>query len=209
MILNYLKKFIFFVFVWSFLITTNSFSVTNESKKIYGAFSKRVDLNLECKGYKGTNSIRKIGYKSIKSKDGSKEILVKLRKHKDGEYGWPQSVVTDFGPIDFEGERYDNMQMSFSHHHKKVNNNYYVFRSAILTKGDNYVWSESWIKTDKKIIKKLESYIKPLDDIIKFNKNVDDYISKITDYTFVASEYVMANVRDNLDTVYLYRCKRY
>lgn len=99
--------------------------------------------------------------------------------------------------------------MSFSHHHKKLNDNYLVFRDALLTKADHYVLSESWIKADKKIIKKLESYIKPLDDIIKFNKNVDDYISKVTDYSFDVSEYVMANVRDNLDRVFLYKCKSY
>lgn len=209
MILNYFKRYILFVFIWSFLITNNSFSVTTESKKVYGAFSERVDLNLECIGYKNTTSTIKIGYKSIKSKDGSKEILVKLKKYKDGKYGWPESVVTDFGPIEFEGVSYDNMQMSFTHHQKKWNGNYLVFRDALLTKADHYVLSESWIKADKKIIKKLESYIEPLDDIIKFNKNVDDYISKVTDYSFDVSEYVMANVRDNLDRVFLYKCKSY
>ena len=59
--------------------------------------------------------ITKLGVDLYKYKAESEE------KYKDGKYGWPESVVTDFGPIEFEGVSYDNMQMSFSHHHKKLN----------------------------------------------------------------------------------------
>ena len=86
---------------------------------------------------------------------------------------------------------------------------YYLFRNTLLTKGEEYILSESAIAIDKKKYKKLESYIGPLDDIIRYNKNVDNYIKKITDYSNLTLEYMLANVRDNLLWTDIYKCKKY
>ena len=194
------------IIFWLLLLISNSFSFSNESKTIYGIETKKADLNLNCKSNR-SDSNKRIGFKYISSKDNTEQILVRLTKFKDGLYSFPESKVFDYGAYEYDGISYDKMQMSFGH--ILSSKKYYLFRNTLLTKGDEYILSESVIAIDKKKYKKLESYLGPLDDIIRYNKNVDDYIKKITDYSNLTLEYMLANVKDNLLWTTVYKCKKY
>ena len=194
------------IIFWLLLLISNSFSFSNESKTIYGIETKKADLNLNCKSNR-SDSNKRIGFKNISSKDNSEQILVRLTKYKDGLYSFPESKVFDYGAYEYDGIGYDKMQMSFDH--ILSGKKYYLFRNTLLTKGEEYILSESAIAIDKKKYKKLNSYLGPLDDIVRYNKNVDDYIKKITDYSNLTLEYMLANVRDNLLWTNVYKCKKY
>ena len=194
------------IIFWLLLLISNSFSFSNESKTIYGIETKKADLNLNCKSNR-SDSNKRIGFKNISSKDNTEQILVRLTKYKDGLYSFPESKVFDYGAYEYDGISYDKMQMSFNH--ILSSKEYYLFRNILLTKGEEYILSESAIAIDKKKYKKLNSYLGPLDDIIRYNKNVDDYIKKITDYSNLTLEYMLANVRDNLLWTDIYKCKKY
>ena len=194
------------IIFWLLLLISNSFSFSNESKTIYGIETEKADLNLNCKSNR-SDSNKRIGFKNISSKDNSEQILVRLTKYKDGLYSFPESKVFDYGAYEYDGINYDKMQMSFNH--ILSSKEYYLFRNILLTKGEEYILSESAIAIDKKKYKKLNSYLGPLDDIIRYNKNVDDYIKKITDYSNLTLEYMLANVRDNLLWTNVYKCKKY
>ena len=194
------------IIFWLLLLISNSFSFSNESKTTYGIETKKADLNLNCKSNR-SDSNKRIGFKNISSKDNTEQILVRLTKYKDGLYSFPESKVFDYGAYEYDGISYDKMQMSFDH--ILSSKKYYLFRNTLLTKGEEYILSESAIAIDKKKYKKLNSYLGPLDDIIRYNKNVDDYIKKITDYSNLTLEYMLANVRDNLVWTNVYKCKKY
>ena len=194
------------IIFWLLLLISNSFSFSNESKTTYGIETKKADLNLNCKSNR-SDSNKRIGFKNISSKDNSEQILVRLTKYKDGLYSFPESKVFDYVAYEYDGISYDKMQMSFDH--ILSSKKYYLFRNTLLTKGEEYILSESAIAIDKKKYKKLNSYLGPLDDIIRYNKNVDDYIKKITDYSNLTLEYMLANVRDNLLWTNVYKCKKY
>ena len=194
------------IIFWLLLLISNSFSFSNEAKTIYGIETKKTDLNLNCKSNRSDRN-KRIGFKYVSSKDNTEQILVRLTKFKDDLYSFPESKVFDYGAYEYDGISYDKMQMSFGH--ILSGKKYYLFRNTLLTKGEEYILSESAIAIDKKKYKKLESYIGPLDDIIRYNKNVDNYIKKITDYSNLTLEYMLANVRDNLLWTDIYKCKKY
>lgn len=194
------------IIFWLLILITNSFSFSNEAKTIYGIETKKTDLNLNCKSNRSDRN-KRIGFKYVSSKDNTEQILVRLTKFKDDLYSFPESKVFDYGAYEYDGVSYDKMQMSFGH--ILSGKKYYLFRNILLTKGEEYILSESAIAIDKKKYKKLESYLGPLDDIIRYNKNVDNYIKKITDYSNLTLEYMLANVRDNLLWTDIYKCKKY
>lgn len=194
------------IIFWLLLLISNSFSFSNEAKTIYGIETKKTDLNLNCKSNRSDRN-KRIGFKYVSSQDNAEQILVRLTKFKDDLYSFPESKVFDYGAYEYDGISYDKMQMSFGH--ILSGKKYYLFRNTLLTKGEEYILSESAIAIDKKKYKKLESYIGPLDDIIRYNKNVDNYIKKITDYSNLTLEYMLANVRDNLLWTDIYKCKKY
>ena len=194
------------IIFWLLLLISNSFSFSNEAKTIYGIETKKTDLNLNCKSNRSDRN-KRIGFKYVSSQDNAEQILVRLTKFKDDLYSFPESKVFDYGAYEYDGISYDKMQMSFGH--ILSGKKYYLFRNTLLTKGEEYILSESAIAIDKKKYKKLESYIRPLDDIIRYNKNVDNYIKKITDYSNLTLEYMLANVRDNLLWTDIYKCKKY
>ena len=194
------------IIFWLLLLISNSFSFSNEAKTIYGIETKKTDLNLNCKSNRSDRN-KRIGFKYVSSQDNAEQILVRLTKFKDDLYSFPESKVFDYGAYEYDGISYDKMQMSFGH--ILSGKKYYLFRNTLLTKGEEYILSESVIAIDKKKYKKLESHLGPLDDIIRYNKNVDNYIKKITDYSNLTLEYMLANVRDNLLWTDIYKCKKY
>lgn len=184
-------------------------SISNQSIKTFGKSANSVDLNLNCTGIRGDDGSKKIGYKNIYSKNKSKKILISLTKAYNDFYGWPESVVINLGPNEFEGVKYESLQISFEHSKKKLGDNYFVFRKGLLKNGDEYLLTNSFIRADKEIINKLETFIQPMDSIINYNKSVDDYIELMERYTDTLSEYIFTNLKTNIYKVNLYRCKSY
>ena len=202
-----MKKILTFVFVLSFCFNKNVLAHP------MGVGDTRVDTNFKCVATEdaGYNKNFSFGFKKYKSKKDGSEILFSLNlvgepANKPAKYIYPRSQVINFGPLTLEGEKYDNMYISFRHTGKKPPNAYLI-KEALLKQGDQYFLNRVLMKSTKSLNSELENIV---DDIVK---EIDWSYEKTSDllkeYYKKSSIYSQENLRDKWQDTWVYTCTIY